>query len=304
MKNQFVTGLLAFLFGGIGLHKFYLGRVGQGLLYLLFCWTGIPSIIGFIEGILIWKKSEQEFQDYLLNKPSEGGSTFNTNSNAYIIIYSAILVVIVAFLLAFVYQALKPMQDANVALDVKKQILYSLNIRDLDGAAAEAKYKEVVKEEGEKDGQKYYLCEIDGEDILVVALKGMGLWGGISGYISIHGDETPTVYGAYFNHESETAGLGAEIKDSQAWQEKFIGKKVFVDGTQDVALSVVKKVEDPATQVDCVTGATLTSNGVNDMIKAGLKDAGKNAVELFLKMQCTKDEPADTTAVEPKAEEE
>ena len=51
----------------------------------------------------------------------------NTNSNAYIIIYSAIMVVIVAFLLAFVYQALKPMQDANVALDVKKQILYSLN---------------------------------------------------------------------------------------------------------------------------------------------------------------------------------
>ena len=69
----------------------------------------------------------------------------NTNSNAYIIIYSAILVVVVAFLLAFVYQALKPMQDANVALDVKKQILYSLNIRNLDGAEAEAKYAEVVK---------------------------------------------------------------------------------------------------------------------------------------------------------------
>ena len=229
----------------------------------------------------------------------------NTNSNAYIIIYSAILVVIVAFLLAFVYQALKPMQDANVALDVKKQILYSLNIRGLDGAEAEAKYKEVVKQEAEKDGQKYYLCEINGEDILVVSLKGMGLWGGISGFISIHGDDTPTVYGAYFNHESETAGLGAEIKDSQAWQEKFIGKKVFVDGsdTHEVALSVVKKVDDPTTQVDCVTGATLTSNGVNDMIKAGLKDAGKNAVELFSVMMCTP-EPADSTAVEPKAEEE
>ena len=193
----------------------------------------------------------------------------NTNSNAYIIIYSAILVVIVAFLLAFVYQALKPMQDANVALDVKKQILYSLNIRDLDGAEAEAKYAEVVKGEGEKDGQKYYLCEIDGEDILVVALKGMGLWGGISGYISIHGDETPVVYGAYFNHESETAGLGAEIKDSQAWQEKFIGKKIW-DENGNVVLSVVKKVEDPATQVDCVTGATLTSNGVDAMLKDGL----------------------------------
>ena len=229
----------------------------------------------------------------------------NTNSNTYIIIYSAILVVIVAFLLAFVYQALKPMQDANVALDVKKQILYSLNIRGLDGAEAEAKYKEVVKQEAERDGQKYYLCDINGEDVLVVSMKGMGLWGGISGFISIHGDETPTVYGAYFNHESETAGLGAEIKDSQVWQEKFIGKKVFVDGsdTHEVALSVVKKVEDPTTQVDCVTGATLTSNGVDDMIKTCLKDAGKNAVELFSVMVCTP-EPADSTAVEPKAEEE
>ena len=197
----------------------------------------------------------------------------NTNSNSYIIIYSAILVVVVAFLLAFIFQALKPMQDANVALDLKKQILYSLNIRGLDGKQAEEKYAEVVKEEGEVNGQKYYACNIDGEDVLVVSLKGMGLWGGISGFVSIHGDENPTVYGAYFNHESETAGLGAEIKDSKAWQEKFIGKKVFVDGSQDVALSVVKNVEDPETQVDCVTGATLTSNGVNDMIKAGLKDA-------------------------------
>ena len=231
----------------------------------------------------------------------------NTNSNAYIIIYSAILVVIVAFLLAFVYQALKPMQDANVALDIKKQILYSLNIRDLDGAEAEAKYAEVVKEEGEVEGQKYYSCQINGEDILVVSLKGMGLWGGISGYIAIHGDDDPVVYGAYFNHESETAGLGAEIKDSQEWQEKFIGKKVFVDPADgsEVALSVVKKVDDPTTQVDVVTGATLTSNGVDEMIKTGLKDAGKYYVQLFVKMLCTKDAPADSTATEePKVEEE
>ena len=140
----------------------------------------------------------------------------NTNSNAYIIIYSAILVVIVAFLLAFVFQALKPMQDANVALDVKKQILYSLNIRNLDGAEAEAKYAEVVKEENDVDGQKVYTCEVDGQKVVVASLKGMGLWGGISGYLAI--DENNKVYGAYFNHESETAGLGAEIKDSQAWQ--------------------------------------------------------------------------------------
>ncbi len=207
----------------------------------------------------------------------------NTNSNAYIIIYSAILVVIVAFLLAFVYQALKPMQDANVALDVKKQILYSLNIRNLDGAEAEAKYKDVVKAEAEMDGRKYYMCNINGENVLVVELKGMGLWGGISGYISLHNNENPIVYGAYFNHESETAGLGAEIKDSQEWQEKFIGKRVYQDGPNghEVVLSVVKKVENPETQVDCVTGATLTSNGVDAMIKDCLDDACANAFQLF-----------------------
>ena len=200
----------------------------------------------------------------------------NTNSNSYIIIYSAILVVIVAFLLAFVYQALKPMQDANVALDVKKQILYSLNIRDLDGAEAEAKYAEVVKEEKDADGQKLYQCEIDGQQILVASMKGMGLWGGISGYMAIKTDGT--VYGAYFNHESETAGLGAEIKDSQEWQEKFIGKKIF-DENGRVVLSVVKKVEDPATQVDCVTGATLTSNGVDAMLKDCLKNVKPTKAE-------------------------
>ena len=200
----------------------------------------------------------------------------NTNSNAYIIIYSAILVVVVAFLLAFVYQALKPMQDANVALDVKKQILYSLNIRDLDGAEAEAKYAEVVKEENELDGQKIYECQIDGQNIRVASLKGMGLWGGISGYVAI--DKEGKVFGAYFNHESETAGLGAEIKDSQAWQEKFIGKKIFNDNGE-VVLSVVKKVDDPTTQVDCVTGATLTSNGVDAMLKEGLKNLKPKAEE-------------------------
>jgi len=197
----------------------------------------------------------------------------NTNSNAYIIIYSAILVVIVAFLLAFVYKALKPMQDANVELDTKKQILYSLNIRNLDGAEAEAKYAELVNDTLDFAGQKILMAEIEEEPIIIFEMKGMGLWGGISGYMSVRLDPEKggfAVYGAYFNHESETAGLGAEIKDSQEWQEKFIGKRIIKedpDGKDHVALSIVKKVEDPETQVDVVTGATLTSNGVDEMIK-------------------------------------
>ena len=193
----------------------------------------------------------------------------NTNSNSYIIVHSAVLVVIVAFLLAFVYQALKPRQDANVELDIKKQILYSLNIRGLDGQEAEAKYADVVKSEEKTGDQLYYACEIDGQKKYVFPLKGMGLWGGISAFVAVD-DDLNTIYGAYFNHESETAGLGAEIKDSQAWQEKFQGKKIFSEDG-NLAIGVVKKVENPASEVDCVTGATLTSNGVSDMLREGLK---------------------------------
>ena len=165
-----------------------------------------------------------------------------TNSNSYTIIYSAIIVVIVAFLLAFVYQALKPMQTANEALAKKKQILYSLNIRNLDDKAAEAKYNSVVKQEKTVDGSEMFICNVDGKTKYVFSMTGMGLWGGISGFVSVNDDKS-TVYGAYFNHESETAGLGAEIKDNQKWQEKFQGKKLFKGNDRsDIALSVQKKV--------------------------------------------------------------
>ena len=221
-----------------------------------------------------------------------------TNSNSYTIIYSAVIVVIVAFLLAFVFQGLKPQQDANVALDKKKQILNALNIRDLSNEVADKTYKEVVEADeiidvqghvlnagkpgGEQAGFKLeskdykagrlalYVCKVNGQRKYVMPVFGMGLWGPISGYIALNEDKA-TVYGVYFNHESETAGLGAEIKDNAAWQAKFQGKKLFAGGNDKaIALGVEKKVDDPATQVDAVTGATLTSNGVRDMLHEGL----------------------------------
>lgn len=220
----------------------------------------------------------------------------NTNSNSYIIIYSAVMVFIVAFLLAFISRSLKPTQDANVALDKKKQILAALNIRDLDNAAASEKYSQVVVADEilDKNGQvvnpgarggesagfvlnsadykagklALYVCDIDGSTKYVVPVYGMGLWGPIWGYIAIDEDKN-TVYGAYFNHDSETAGLGAEIKDSKAWQDKFKGKKIFADSGESVALAVRKAsdIKIPASEVDAVTGATLTSDGVSLMLQ-------------------------------------
>ena len=223
----------------------------------------------------------------------------NTNSNSYIIIYSTILVLVVAFMLAFVFTALKPMQDANVSLDKKKQILAALNIRNLSDAEATQKYVDVVAAdaiidatgkivaEGEKGGEKtafvlnssdfkagklaVYFCEVDGQKKYVLPVYGMGLWGPIWGYLALD-DDRNTVFGVYFNHESETAGLGAEIKDSEQWQQQFRGKKIFKAGTQDIGLSVVKKVTDAATQCDGITGATLTMDGVTAMFADCLKE--------------------------------
>ena len=192
----------------------------------------------------------------------------NTNKNSYIILYSTLMVVIVAFLLAFIYQTLKPMQDVNVALDKKKQILASLNIRDVSDSEAEAKYQEVVKAENTVgEGLTLYQCEVDGNKKVVVPVRGMGLWGPIWGYVALDDDKT-TIFGAYFNHESETAGLGAEIKDSRAWQDQFRGKKVYsVDGKVVIAVKKKSDVKNPESECDAVTGATLTSDGVSLMLQ-------------------------------------
>lgn len=226
-----------------------------------------------------------------------------TNSNSYTITYSIILVLIVAFLLAFVFQALKPMQDANVQLDQQKQILFALNQdRNMTNEQAVELWKKIIiaddiinsdgkvveagKQGGVDAGFKLnskdakegklalFRCKVNREVKYVIPVYGNGLWGPINGFIAINGDKR-TVFGAYFNHESETAGLGAEIKDNADWQAKFKGKKLFTDdNNQKIALSVEKKIEDPKTQVDAVTGATLTSNGVTEMFhsdKGGLQ---------------------------------
>lgn len=62
VKNKMVAGILGILVGSLGIHKFYLGKIGLGVIYLLFCWTGIPGLIGFIEGIIYLVQSDEEFQ--------------------------------------------------------------------------------------------------------------------------------------------------------------------------------------------------------------------------------------------------
>ena len=211
----------------------------------------------------------------------------NTNSNSYTIIYASVMVIIVAFLLAFVSSSLKATQDKNVQLDTKKQILAALNIKNVEDADAE--YKKYVKgdmlmnvdgtltentgdfvtnyekEAKEENRLHVFVCEVDGQTKYVVPVYGAGLWGAIWGYVALNEDKD-TVYGTYFSHASETPGLGAEIA-TDWFQQEFVGKKTLENGT--VALSVVKhgKVENPEFQVDGISGGTITSVGVDAMLK-------------------------------------
>lgn len=62
IKNKMVAGLLGIFLGGLGIHKFYMGKIGMGILYLVFCWTYIPAIVGFVEGIIYLCSNDENFQ--------------------------------------------------------------------------------------------------------------------------------------------------------------------------------------------------------------------------------------------------
>lgn len=218
----------------------------------------------------------------------------NTNSNGYTIGYASVMVIIVAFLLAFVASSLKERQDNNVKLDKMKQILSSLNISAdelKDAESAYAKYVTadqilnlngaVVSSNGGFDIESkkiddqlpLYVCNVNGETKYVAPLYGAGLWGPIWGYISFNADKK-TVYGTYFSHEGETPGLGAEIT-TEKFQSSFEGKQLQEGG--NVKISVVKngKVANDACEVDGISGGTITSKGVDAMLHACLSKYAK-----------------------------
>lgn len=228
----------------------------------------------------------------------------NKQGNAYTFIYASVMVVIVAALLAFVSQALKPLQERNEMVAKKMAILTSINI-ETTAANAEDKYSEVVGEssyivnfKGEKvegvafnvdmaaelrkpiEERNYpvYEAHLPGGGVkYIIEVRGTGLWGPIWGYLSIDEDAN-TIYGATFSHKGETPGLGAEI-DKPEFQNQFKGKQIFESGELK-GIQVVKGATsgDSKHLVDGISGGTITSNGVEDML-----DSFFHGYESFLK---------------------
>jgi len=218
----------------------------------------------------------------------------DTNKNSYTLIYAVVMVVVVAFLLSFVSSALKEKQTANVEFDKKKQILRSLKI-NLKGQDAEALYEkyivngliinsdakilaeskddafqvDIVKESGKPLNERrlpVYVADVDGSTKYIISLRGAGLWGPLWGYIALN-DDRNTIFGAFFSHAGETPGLGANI--TEAWfQNQFIGKRILNSVSEFVSIAVMKAGThaEGREQVDAVSGGTITSKGVENML--------------------------------------
>ena len=205
----------------------------------------------------------------------------NTNSNTYTVIYSIILVVVVAAVLAFAAMFLKPTQEANVKKDTIGQILTAATVEGEDILATyqdEIESAILVDINGNKVGDlDVASCEVYGTSdlkrqiaaeqkalpvyifkngITVIPCYGAGLWGPIWGYIGFEGD-LKTIKAVRFGHKGETPGLGAKIADEPSFAAGFAGKQV---GTGSILFEVAKPANRQTENngVDAISGASIT----------------------------------------------
>lgn len=219
-------------------------------------------------------------------------------SNTYIFIFASVLVIVVAALLSFVSMQLKPLQEKNIEIATKHDILKSVELAlDADEQDDKQAYIEelydnyitksiVINSKGEeikgvdafnvdlkvelsKDLEErnlpvFFYTDKSNNKKYIIPVRGKGLWGPIWGYVSLN-DDLNTIFGATFAHKGETPGLGAEI-ETPPFQEQFKNKKLFKDG-EFISIEVMKGGgSDSDYAVDAISGGTITSKGVEAML--------------------------------------
>ena len=190
------------------------------------------------------------------------------DSNSYIFLYITALVVVVAVVLTLVSTGLKPRRDMNKQAEKCQQILRAAG-HDIDRSKAVEAFSNLATPLTD-DGRKYRVICSDGTTGTAVRLDGKGLWGPIWGY-AVVSEDGQTLKGVSFDHNSETPGLGAKITD-EAFLNSFKGKKLYDKDGYFVSVRVLK----PGTaseiaeenRVDAISGATLTSRGVDEMLSS------------------------------------
>ncbi len=236
----------------------------------------------------------------------------NVNSNGYTYTFATAMVVVVAVLLSSASLGLKTKQDDNIKQEKMQSILASVGV-DVDRSEAEASYEKVIKQVLTiKDGKEVsddrdkgfnvdmatavkapnnerevplYIAKVpnkDNEDstrYFIIPMRGKGLWGPVWGFMSLE-DDGRTVVGANFGHKSETPGLGAEIA-TEVFTKQFKDKKISDEAGTFKSISVVKAGTSAGDEyaVDGISGGTITSNGVHDMMEDCLEPYAKYFTE-------------------------
>ena len=247
----------------------------------------------------------------------------NTQSNGYTVVFSTIMVVVVAAALTLISLGLKDRQQVNIDNEKRQNILKSAGIAIegkvsdenaqkygfiLEKGTVEDTYKKYVNEDDcfivdtlgnvvegkafevntkkEKNKLPVFVVNKNGEKLYVVPLTGNGLWGAIWGYASLKSDFN-TINGVVFDHASETPGLGAEMTQLY-FCEQFEGRQMY-EGNDFLGIMNVYKGnpknpnddQDKLHGIDAISGSTLTTKGVQDMVNKSLKAYGayKNSVQ-------------------------
>ena len=227
----------------------------------------------------------------------------NKNSSSFTFLFATVMVVVVGVLLALAAIGLGPFQAQNIKLEKMQNILSSIGIKS-EAKEVEKIFNQHIKEQivlnnkgekvtgditafdidlkkeldkaktGEVDKQLFplFIFNKDGKLYYIIPVRGKGLWGPIWGYVALEGDLN-TVSGASFGHKGETPGLGAEI-DGVEFQKQFVGEKIFDESGNFVSVKVIKggAAKDDLHGVDAVSGGTITSNGVTEMLKRTLSN--------------------------------
>lgn len=220
--------------------------------------------------------------------------TFNKENNGYIFGFTIVLIAVVGTILASVSMGLKDKQNENDKIKKQIDILAAIKVESTRANAADM-YPDFIKSslvidmngkvlEGEdanaidikkqhrdktltEDMKKYplYIAEKEGMQLYIIPVVGKGLWGPVWGYIALK-DDKRTIFGASFDHKTETPGLGAEIKQ-QFFTDRYVGETVADESLNYNPIKVVKdgSGQEPL-KVDGITGGTITSKGVEEMV--------------------------------------
>lgn len=235
----------------------------------------------------------------------------NTEKNSYTIFFAIIMVVVVGSILAFAAQSLKERITENERFEKQQNILYAMGVNENEGEGdvvfistdkVEDVFSSYIKKQiviqGEKvteDHEAYlidlkkeaakakndeyhrklplFIGEKDGETFYIIPMRGKGLWDAIWGFMAL--DNNLVVQGAFFDHKGETPGLGANIKE-RYFMDDFIGENMM-SNDEFKGITIAKGNNDPLNklkddnEVDALAGATITGDGVTEMIKKDLK---------------------------------